>query len=432
MADGPDARPAYIPQCNKTSKATFSLYHHGYSPRRLILQVYSCPTNPDLAEDQHDYSLPSAILLQFARALANNLEGKLHSSSEYAANEKPVEETVMLIPGEYTYVVDKHPPGFRWPICPSFKLWKPAPAPAPWGRPEVKDEDNMEETNVSALQGVVKDRGRKCLLTGRTEPSVLDAAHVLPQSEEAWFAKYSYTLVGASEYGINSANNLITLSHEVNGRIFDAGDFVLYPWKDGWIVLWTGGKCRETAFTHNFRQVAIPARIPGSLLWARLIWTAFQLARVHLAKHGDALEFVDDTDIEDADFRPEQDMNRKRGRDQEETEEEEEEERPPKQQRQRQDPGDSMATDTTASVKKSRNDPPDLSPLKPSLLPELRQLDRMLRDGTLACGGDSAFYVGFSDTAAKILDWCSCPHHFLADAVAVIGTMDLVFGEVDR
>ncbi|KAJ7070154.1 hypothetical protein C8F01DRAFT_545747 [Mycena amicta] len=247
----------------------------------------------------------------------------------------------------------------RWPICSSFKLWKPTRAPAGWTRPDPKDEDNVPDTNVSRLSGVIKNYDGKCLLTGRTEPSVLDAAHIVPQSEASWFAKYSYGLVGASKFKINSPNNLITLSHEVNRRIFDAGEFVLYPWKEGdWIVVWTGDKCRETAHTHNFRQVAIPARVPASLLWARLIWTAFQLARVHLDEHGEALDYVDDTDVDDADFSPKHDQNRKRGRDQEEADKEEEKEekekeRPLKQPRQDQDRGASIATKTRASVKKS-------------------------------------------------------------------------------
>ncbi|KAJ7081403.1 hypothetical protein B0H15DRAFT_1024898 [Mycena belliarum] len=274
----------------------FVIYHHGYTPRRLVLNLSSSPADPDgNLDDDSNYVLPLALVLQACKFLANNEPGNLYLSSNQPLQSESDQRQVSgetIMPGEYMYRLDNTEYDFCYPLCGKFSHWKPGDVPESWlfdgRRTNVND---LLDVNKSAASSVVKATDEFCVITRSS--ARLDSAHLVPTSETQWFATHAFSVQAgdAKNPSVDTTNNRIALRADINGRGLDSGDFCFYPYGGKWMVVWMGPGSRQLAREHNLREVELPLRIRAAYLFARFAWNIFHLAAPYLKQQPD-LDFV--------------------------------------------------------------------------------------------------------------------------------------------
>ncbi|KAJ7505540.1 hypothetical protein B0H11DRAFT_427939 [Mycena galericulata] len=237
------------------------IFHHGYTPRRLILQLFSCPLNPDgNLDDLSNYALPYDLVLEACALLANNKRGTLWLSSSSSKPRKVSATTRMLKPGEYMYRITGESHDYRYPLCRKFSNWTPVDVPKSWlfdGR--VDDAHDLQPIDTSAgASAVVKFRDEVCVITRQNDR--LDSAHLVPTAAARWFVTHGFNdTAGDTDYvTVNSPNNRVALRSDISARGLDAADFCFYPYQRQWVTLWMGNGSLHLAREYNFREVSLP------------------------------------------------------------------------------------------------------------------------------------------------------------------------------
>ncbi|KAJ7070156.1 hypothetical protein C8F01DRAFT_1246292 [Mycena amicta] len=446
MAFIPNVRPRpALPEA--AAKRSFRLYHSGYVPRCLLLEIQSCPTNPHAALNPDNFAIPLTAFKQMAFVLANNSPGDIHVSTREENSLGERVESVMLLPGEYTYVIDNKPKA-RWPVCTRFDDWTPTNSPPQdWLPSSSERPEKPRNANLSSVSVKIKEQDSRCVVTGRGDMALLDAAHIIPKTAKKWFMHHTIFARTGDVQSIDSPWNLITLSMDFSGRMFDAGDFCFYPWGDKWILIWTGGICSEAAFTYNFTEVVLPQRVPAYYVWIRLVWNTFKLADLSLRELPRAVIKVPKATLEPAEDNDDDGDNGGDGNDDGDnddgdndcdgnddgdndndndnndddvgndvTRQNEGNKKPSRKRKREKEPTRASSSRRRTGARRSRavanrpydldnDDPLDLSYLTPAILPRLREIDKNIRDSKLPYDDDSNRYPGFSDGDELRLLW---------------------------
>ncbi|KAJ7823257.1 hypothetical protein B0H13DRAFT_1497554, partial [Mycena leptocephala] len=190
--------------------------------------------------------------------VAGNLPGKLYTYVEPRQQIPEDDADALLHAGEYVFLVlgleeaELH----NYGVCPSFRAWTP-PTTIP---------DRWTGSKVGRM------------LHSNTISSGLEANHLVPKEEDAWFQVHYRQLQsygGDAQNDLNSMRNRITLRADLNAQGFDAGQFVLAPYAGKVTALFLQPTYRDLAQKHHLQQVKFPTRIIRGYLFARFAWSIF-------------------------------------------------------------------------------------------------------------------------------------------------------------
>ncbi|KAF7302149.1 hypothetical protein MIND_00781800 [Mycena indigotica] len=237
------------------------VYHPDYPTRTKILALSVFPNSQGVS------GIPLLILLDCCYIIAQNRNGKLRALS----SDVDIAIADVWIPsGKYTYHVSGE---FRYPICTNFLVWKiPEHLPARWL--VMGSRTPTGSCRLSSLSTRVKVLDTACVLTG--EISRLQACHLVPRAELAWWRHNGMNEALDNDYGVDSEQNVMTLRADLNASGMDEGHFVFAPHQGVGVVLCLTDIIRDLAEDHHLRCFTIADRLKPHCFFARFAWGLFK------------------------------------------------------------------------------------------------------------------------------------------------------------
>lgn len=190
---------------------------------------------------------------------------------------------------------------YKYPIVPSFQHWKFPHGKPPPGWSFVIDADPLDEpelppSSVSNTSQVVKDRDKRCCLTGWRDR--LHASHLCPGLELQWFRendmdKYNSSVTLAGPYVTDDMSNQLALRADVHAA-FDDRMFIFTRKYGSWVSHFLDATYELGAVYHNCSASVSPSVSPSvhqAFVFARIAWAILPRLRNFLVQ-ADRLVYI--------------------------------------------------------------------------------------------------------------------------------------------
>ncbi|KAJ7782739.1 hypothetical protein B0H16DRAFT_466087 [Mycena metata] len=183
------------------------------------------------------------------------------------------DSTELLLAGNYFYFVGSSS-NYSWDYnaLKKFEQWVWPGTPEYWKFSAAREVPGMHDPDWRRLQGPVaaqycKNADKRCLITG--VPSPVESAHLLPDSELAWYRKNGLASSLGMSRALGGPSNLITLRADLNGAVFNHGDFVLVPLDGDAVCFFLCGDARHVIDLAHGRTVPLPTRVAEEATFMR-------------------------------------------------------------------------------------------------------------------------------------------------------------------
>ncbi|KAL6354002.1 hypothetical protein LRP88_12633 [Fusarium phalaenopsidis] len=180
----------------------------------------------------------------------------------------------------YYYFVDEQPPGYKYPVIPSFDHWRFPHGNLPFDWSNI----NIPQASRSKLKRKIaaQDRDETCRISRHA--SALEVAHFVPVADEKWFVSNKmdqYVKSSSETQPTEDPSNLITLRRDLH-YLFDTRRFTFVPKHDtasqGWSLalhVFSPDDNPDLIPLYHNRSPAPLSGISIEHVFARFAWTIF-------------------------------------------------------------------------------------------------------------------------------------------------------------